>query len=186
MCVARDPHLRDRLLRETDLSLEKCIQIGRAAELSRQRAKVINVQGPVAVHAVTQKEKPRGRGDSTEEQSIIQCRYCGRTHERKKEKCPAYGQKCKSCGQKCKSCGKNNHFSTVCKSAGTSKRNRVLAMENASADSESGEDVLCITLGPKSESINVVQEKTTDPNAALFATMLVNKKSSQISARLWC
>ncbi|CAB1344595.1 unnamed protein product [Coregonus sp. 'balchen'] len=46
-------------------------------------------------------------------------------------------------------------------------------MENASADSESGEDVLCITLGPKSESINVVQEKATDPNAALFATMLV-------------
>lgn len=42
---------------------------------------------------------------------------------------------------------------------------------------QSGEDVLCITLGPKSESINVVQEKTTDPNAALFATMLVNKKS---------
>lgn len=42
---------------------------------------------------------------------------------------------------------------------------------------QSGEDVLCITLGPKSESIDVVQEKTTDPNAALFATMLVNKKS---------
>lgn len=100
VCGTCDPHLRERLLRETDLSLEKCIQIGRAAELSRQRAKVINVQGPVAVHAVTQKERPRGRGDPTEGQSIIQCRYCGRTHERKKEKCPAYGQKCKSCGNK--------------------------------------------------------------------------------------
>ena len=77
---------------------------------------------------------------------------------------------------------KNNHFSTVCKGVGTSKRNRDLAMENVSADSESGEDVLCITLGPKSESINVVEEKTTDPNAALFATMLVKKKS----VRLWC
>jgi hypothetical protein len=88
------------------------------------------------------------------------------------EKCPAYGQKCQSCG-------KNNHFSTVCKHAGTSKRNRVLAMENASADSESSKDVLCFTLGPKSESINVVQEKSTDPNAALFINMLVNKKSDR-------
>ena len=75
--------LRECLLRETDLSLQKCIQIGRAAELSRQRAKVINVQGPVAVHVVTQKERLRGRGDPTEGQSIIQCRYCGWTREKK-------------------------------------------------------------------------------------------------------
>ena len=46
------------------------------------------------------------------------------------------------------------------------------------SDLKNGEDVLCITLGPKSESINVVQEKTTDPNATLFITMLVNKKES--------
>ena len=54
-------------------------------------------------------------------------------------------------------------------------------MENVSADSDSGEDVLCITLGPKSESINVVQEKTSDPNAALLTTMLVDKSKSDFS-----
>ena len=37
------------------------------------------------------------------------CKYCGKSHEHKKEKCPAYGKQCRSCH-------KMNHFETVCKS----------------------------------------------------------------------
>ena len=34
-------------------------------------------------------------------------KYCGRRHERKKEKCPAFGKTCNKCGGK-------DHFSNVC------------------------------------------------------------------------
>lgn len=108
VCGTWDSHLRERLFRESDLSLEKCLQIGRAAELSRQRAKVIESQTSSAtIHAMATKEKYREKRDTSSEWSIIQCRYCGRKHEKRKEKCPAFEQKCKSCG-------KNNHFAAVC------------------------------------------------------------------------
>ena len=35
------------------------------------------------------------------------CKYCGRRHERKKEKCPAFVKTCNKCGGK-------DHFSNVC------------------------------------------------------------------------
>lgn len=77
VCGTWDSHLRESLLRETDLSLDKCVQIGRAAELSRQRVKVIEVQSSATIHTVTRKEKHRERGHPLEELSIIRCRHCG-------------------------------------------------------------------------------------------------------------
>lgn len=101
----------------------------------------------------------------------------GRSMREKKEKCPAYGKKCKGCGR-------NNHFATVCKSTGTVMKNRVWAMEHAAEESGSDEDVLCITLGPGSETVNIVHKRTTEPGTALYATMWVNRKS--VSFQLDC
>ena len=36
----------------------------------------------------------------------IRCRYCGTTHQRKKELCPAFGNRCNKCGRE-------NHFAKV-------------------------------------------------------------------------
>lgn len=50
----------------------------------------------------TKDEKTPGAGPVK-----IQCKFCGREHEKKKEKCPAQSKKCSSCG-------KLNHFAKCC------------------------------------------------------------------------
>lgn len=55
VCETWDSHMRECLFRETDLTLDKCMQIGGAAELSRQRAKAIEVKSAPIVHIVSQK-----------------------------------------------------------------------------------------------------------------------------------
>lgn len=102
----------------------------------------------MTVHALSHKERQKEKKESAEEGNTIQCKFCGRRHERKKEKCPAYGQKCKKCG-------KHNHFATVCKTSGTGKKTRVFAVDNETEDPDSGEDVHCIRLGSRSEAVNV-------------------------------
>ena len=42
--------------------------------------------------------------------SVNDCKYCGKDHPRDKEKCPAYGKTCNKCG-------KSNHLATVCKAS---------------------------------------------------------------------
>ena len=47
---------------------------------------------------------------------LDECKFCGRKHERRRGKCPAYGQTCSSCG-------KPHHFAVKCESTtGNSKR----------------------------------------------------------------
>jgi hypothetical protein len=57
------------------------------------------------VHSLKHKQ-----GDRRQRQSTIQveCKYCGRKHEKSRDKCTAFGKKCKKCG-------KENHFAAVCK-----------------------------------------------------------------------
>ena len=51
-----------------------------------------------------QHENQNKKGKST-----VNCKYCGLSHERVKEKCPAWGKTCRSCGKK-------NHYAKVCTS----------------------------------------------------------------------
>ncbi|PIK48832.1 hypothetical protein BSL78_14290 [Apostichopus japonicus] len=46
---------------------------------------------------------------------IHNCQYCGRSHRRKKEECPAWGKLCTQCG-------KENHFAKKCRSQNQSKQ----------------------------------------------------------------
>lgn len=53
VCDIRDSHLRERLLRETSLTLKSCLDICRASELSKERMKEIETPiAPAEVHAV--------------------------------------------------------------------------------------------------------------------------------------
>src|SRR5690348_1311224 len=45
---------------------------------------------------------------SAESAPTANCKFCGKHHEFKKEKCPAYGKVCTTCGKK-------NHFSRCCR-----------------------------------------------------------------------
>ena len=111
-----DDKMRERLLRITDLSLEKAIDICKAAEETSAQLQVMhgdmkNVsvvkkrqnrnQPKRTSHVNTPKPRPPTDSDSYE------CKYCGRRHG--KRDCPAFGQICHQCNGR-------NHFKSCCRS----------------------------------------------------------------------
>jgi hypothetical protein len=115
----RDDSVRSRLLREPDLDLQKAVDICRAAEQTRSHMDALK-NATIPIDAV--RKGPKGKKDKNDEKArkpeekfgqkaaVVQCKYCGMSHVRDKQKCPALGKSCKKCG-------KPNHFAKVCKSS---------------------------------------------------------------------
>ena len=105
-----DNNVRERLLRVPDLTLNKALEIARAAEATQSQLK--QMQNLHEVNAVGKKkekffrkkeeEKKKSANGSTEQ---IDCKFCGRKHVPDRSKCPAYDQQCNKRG-------KSHHFAT--------------------------------------------------------------------------
>ncbi len=118
--------VKERLLREEELTSVRALKICRVDEQSNKQLKAMNTEGEV--HAIY---KPKGEKDSfkinakrknpakrddKQHENIHNCKYCGKSHASKQ--CPAFGKKCYNCG-------KNNHFSKVC------RKKKVFGVEQA-------------------------------------------------------
>ena len=113
----RDSKVRERLLHEKNLSLEKTDEICRSHETMVQQMKVVGDAGlSVAdagnVNAVSKKPKKekrrRGRDSRNANTRGNSCDFCGHEHDlAKRENCPAFGRSCNKCSKK-------NHFANVC------------------------------------------------------------------------
>ena len=66
-------------------------------------------------------ESPKGQQNPV----TVSCRYCARTHSRRRDHCPAWGKTCHACGDR-------NHFSANCTSqmGGKPKVNTVQGTES--------------------------------------------------------
>lgn len=114
-----DRKVRERLLRETDLTLEGAIRICQACDLSQQHVKSFSETGAIAigdsatVGAVSSQRGKRilPRSDSR----MLDCKRCGLKHMPKK--CPAYGKICSACHGK-------NHFAKRCFSKGKENKTK--------------------------------------------------------------
>ncbi|XP_030854482.1 uncharacterized protein K02A2.6-like [Strongylocentrotus purpuratus] len=114
ICGILDDGLRERLLRQDDLTLVKTLQVCRAAEQTRTQAQALSSAGenasiPVDSFSKTKKKFPGSKSKRSEPQGRTKrdaCSRCGNRHS--KDKCPAQGQTCKKCG-------KQNHFAKCCK-----------------------------------------------------------------------
>ncbi len=96
----RDAKVRERLLRESNLTLQKTDEICRAAESTSQQLKLLEPQ-EVAVHSVRKTTKEDRR-------NAKECWMCGRKYSfRTKESCPAFGKTCNKCH-------KPNHVAVKC------------------------------------------------------------------------
>ncbi len=104
VCGIPDNGLRERLLHEPALTLEKAVNMYRTAEITRAQAKELHRDG-AAVHAVKREEQHTKQPTKQRQQRMktpkSKCSRCGGTHI--PQSCPAYGKICNSCG-------KNNHF----------------------------------------------------------------------------
>lgn len=113
MCGIASDKVKERLLREQELTLGKAIHICKAEEESKKQMQYLHASedspNPVTtVHAMRHsKSKPvEASLTQTKADSQHPCHYCGWIHP--KEKCPAFGKKCLNCG-------KLNHFSKQCR-----------------------------------------------------------------------
>ena len=113
-----DERVKERLLRESDLSLSKAVDVCRAAETTRAQLKAMTSEAKVDVvrqcsQTFSQDSHVGGRGKTNRgpnkysasssrgrpgppaTQGNIQCKYCCRSHPAKS--CPAYGKQCNRC-----------------------------------------------------------------------------------------
>ena len=96
--------VREHLLKEKKLTVEKAIDIARAAESTAVQMKVMSAESGLS--AVKEKEKEQSdNAPSISSGWIKDCRFCGRNHERRS--CPGFGQICAYCK-------KRNHFVAKC------------------------------------------------------------------------
>ena len=109
VCGTKDNSLRERLLRECDLTLSKAISAGHAAEETRKHAREILRSQPSADIDKIFKKKLNKSNHNTRNQNtrdfIKKCKFCDSSHPR--GKCPAYGKVCHVCN-------KRNHFKVCC------------------------------------------------------------------------
>uniref|UniRef100_A0A3P8QLP5 microtubule-severing ATPase n=1 Tax=Astatotilapia calliptera TaxID=8154 RepID=A0A3P8QLP5_ASTCA len=105
--------IRERLLTEEDLTLDRALEIARCTEAAIADAKAIAVgeTKPVAAVQVQKKmRKPKYKA-AKKTDTAPTCYRCGSAdHKTNDKSCPA-----KDC--KCNTCGKIGHFSRVCKSS---------------------------------------------------------------------
>lgn len=107
----KDKQLRENMLLDSELTLEKAINMARANERTRNELKSMNQDRNEENEAFAVR-KYRNKNvqykDRNEQHNDKKCWFCGNTHEWKKESCPAFGKTCNNCRGR-------NHFATVCK-----------------------------------------------------------------------
>ena len=130
--------LQELLRREDKLDLPKCLQICRAFEQSNKHVQEIRrdrtsteVVNKVDNHKQKSQKnnhkgaKPKKPNVSKPMKQKIKCHFCGYSHEKGKEKCPAWGEKCNNCSGR-------NHFKSCCK--------KVNSLEKQQEDSSGSEE----------------------------------------------
>jgi len=107
-----DSKLKERLLRDTEMTLARALNDVRATEMTRKQLSSIADGDKTSVAVVSKHSASFVSRDSLasaaveDKPSLVSsCRYCGYDHPR--GKCPAYGKTCKKCGKK-------NHFIARC------------------------------------------------------------------------
>lgn len=113
-----DQHVRKRLLQERKLTLPKCIDLCRSAEVACAQMRTmgntddvnrISYKGGARQKSFTPKSKKSN--DEHPKQGkppARECLFCGTVHHLIKRKCPAWGKQCDNCGAR-------NHFAIKCK-----------------------------------------------------------------------
>ena len=131
--------VQELLLREKTLDLQKAVDICRAHELNSKQTKEMagahidkvtsshhRSVGETGGNQHSQDKREESSPDKRVRQDFVQdCNFCGRSHERKKTSCPAWGKVCRKCNGR-------NHFQ--------SKYRKVHAMSMEAVDKESDKE----------------------------------------------
>ena len=103
VCGIRDNSMRKKLLQEPKLTLDKCLDSCRAAEATKLQMQAMTNQNKESSDVNTLKSS----SEKSNLRMVDDYKFCGKSHERNREKCPAYGKVCKKCK-------KENHVASKC------------------------------------------------------------------------
>ena len=125
--VKNEP-LRERLLRRSDLDINKAIELGRAAEFTQKQSAELRAAGTATPERTVDRVTRNGRPSEQDRSAPrVQCKHCGYRHADRS--CPAQGKRCRKCG-------KLNHFAACCKEAPRSASKPVHAVDQDPDDSD--------------------------------------------------
>lgn len=150
-----DKKVRERLLRETELTLNDAVRVYHASEIALQHAKTFYETAKTrgidssAESAVTEKMQRCGMSKMKQQKKkeVFNCKRCGRRHPPKQ--CPAYGKVCAKCKRQ-------NHFAKQCFSkAKQGQMERVHAVEETDLS-----DTLFIGMVEQADSSQEITERT--------------------------
>jgi hypothetical protein len=164
VCDTNSPKVKERLLREDNLTLAKAISLCRADKESRKQITTLNDEEkahalkkkPTKQRSVRHEDNPRKSVPKMSQDTTFNCGKCGTKHQ--KRNCPAFGKTCHNCK-------KPNHFQKFCKSKLT--RRNVHHLEEDSCDSEEDDNFFVGSIDKKTEvledacfTIYKIQDKT--------------------------
>lgn len=179
-------NVRKVLLRNSELTLAKAIEICQIHEVTEQHTKTLaapkqNSSNVDTVRFKTKQLQPRPFKQKTLVESKVEspwpnstCGNCGGKHDRDRRKCPANGQQCHKCG-------KWNHFKQYCRSTQTTHKygqgRAVNVVEPAQGSSSSDESYYVDGVSITTDMINTQEE---DDKEEIFCTVYVNGKSLEL------
>lgn len=131
----KDKRVRERLLRETELTLAGAVKICHASELALQHAKTFsetaqdaNKDGAAVAKVSTRTQRQReAHVKRHKETAAFDCKRCGSRHASKQ--CPA-------CGKVCSKCKGLNHFAKQCFSKGKKSQSERIRLVEETALSD--------------------------------------------------
>ena len=146
----RDLTVKERLLREDKLTLEKAISIARASEASKEQIKMMstkeqNSENP-SVNEIRygdkQKQSSSRRPGSSSGSQKKKCKFCGSSHPW--GSCPAFGKICSYCQKK-------DHFANVCRKRMRDSGGKIVHAVVESDGSDNDADFLTFSLESSGE-----------------------------------
>ena len=172
----RDGNTRKRLLRQSKLTLQKCIDIVKSDKVSSTQMKSMDQGGKGEdVHKIKASGQRNGKSSKSKtkqrqhEQTYKKhdyesklCDYCGQKHKKGRDNCAAWGQTCNTCG-------KRNHFSKMCR-----KEKAHQVCDQTDDDASDVEFMYTVTVKP--ETLETVSAVTETKNKEIYANMLIDRK----------
>lgn len=111
-----DEKCRERMLRDSDMTLESAIKVLKTAELTSLQFKTMGSGSTEKVQNIEEKRNEQWKDKRTEKPKK-ECRNCGYKHVLEKGKCPALDKECRVCGKK-------GHFASKCYKKNSSEREK--------------------------------------------------------------
>ena len=155
----RNPRIRNRLIEERNLTLEKAKQIALAMEAAGDGAEVLNSRSAEVLNSRGAEVKEVNIVSNTTKKNV-ECYRCGESH---------FAYVCKHKRTVCKKCGKIGHLQRVCRTNNRSKSVRLIDEQHQ--DSEENEEVNSILINNLYQNAN--------HTAKIYITLKVNNTKIQ-------